>query len=241
MLCRVFRLPGAPAEDCELLLVKLCDWLSKPWVTTVVNYPAQDHRRLDAILKAIMAHLYIAWIHPFGDGNGRTARLLEFFLLATGGVPFPAAHLLSNHYNETRSDYYQHLSAASKSGGNVIPFIVYALRGFVDQLKSQIAVVRGEQLDLFWKNYVHQLLRDSETGRRRRYLIEDLAAYPKGIVRSKMSEVSVRVLKQYMGKGEKTVQRDIAELERLGLVRKEGDRYFVNRELVLAYLPPSLK
>lgn len=201
--------------------------------------PAAGQQRLDAILKAIMAHLYIAWIHPFGDGNGRTARLLEFFLLATGGVPFPATHLLSNHYNETRSDYYRHLSAASKSGGDVIPFIVYALRGFVDQLRGQIAVVRGEQFDLFWKNYVHQLLGDSETDRRRRYLIEDLSTHPNGVVRSQVSEVSVRVLKHYLGKGEKTVHRDLAELERHRLIRREGDRYIANRELVLAYLPPS--
>ncbi len=38
----------------------------------------------------------MAWIHPFGDGNGRTARLLEFLILARCGmVPLPAAHLLS--------------------------------------------------------------------------------------------------------------------------------------------------
>lgn len=229
---------GAPSEDCQALLEHLCEWLREPWIVDVRNYPPQDQRRLDAVLKAIVSHVYIAWIHPFGDGNGRTARLLEFFILATGGVPFPAAHLLSNHYNETRAEYYRQLSIASKSGGDLIPFIVYALRGFVDQLRAQIDVVREEQLNLFWRNYVHQQLGESETGRRRRYLVEDLGEHKEGVPRGKLGDVSVRVYKSYERRGEKTMQRDIAELEKRKLIRRQGDRYFANKELVLAYLWP---
>src|SRR5438445_13522855 len=53
---------GAPAEDCEFLLGKLCDWLN--------GMPAlfEGQEIIGAILKAIVAHLYLAWIHPFGDG-----------------------------------------------------------------------------------------------------------------------------------------------------------------------------
>lgn len=232
---------GAPAVECAELLERLCHWLQKDWVIGLADYPIEDHKRFDAILKAIVAHIYIAWIHPFGDGNGRTARLLEFFILATCGVPFPAAQLLSNHYNETRSDYYRQLSAASKSGGNIIPFIVYALRGFVDQLRSQIAVVREEQLKLFWRDYVHRQLGDSETARRRRYLVDDLTKLPEGAVRAGLPEVSVRVLKHYVGKGDRTLLRDITELERLHLLRREGERYFANRDVVRAYMPPGTR
>jgi hypothetical protein len=74
-----------------------------------------------AILKAMVAHLYLAWTHPFGDGNGRTARLIEFHILLSAGVPSPAAHLFSNHYNQTRAEYYRQLDRASKSGGH--PFL----------------------------------------------------------------------------------------------------------------------
>jgi Fic family protein len=230
---------GAPAQDCEELLGRLCAWLREPWITSLENYGDADRRRLDAVLKAVVAHLYLAWIHPFGDGNGRTARLVEFYILATGGVPFPAAHLLSNHYNETRAEYYRQLSMASKSGGKIIPFIIYALRGFVDQLREQIQVIRNEQLDLFWRNHVHQSLGDSETGRRRRYLVEDLTSIANGVSRAKLTDISVRVLRHYMGKGDKTLQRDLAVLEQLHLVRRQGDRYFANQNLVLAYLPPQ--
>jgi Fic family protein len=229
---------GAAWEDCEPLLERLCLWLREPWIVDIKNYPQRDQRRLDAVLKAIVSHIYIAWIHPFGDGNGRTARLLEFFILATGGVPFPAAHLLSNHYNETRADYYRQLSAASKSGGDIIPFIIYALRGFVDQLREQINVVREEQLNLFWRNYVHQELGDTATGRRRRYLVEDIGEQKAGVARGNLMDVSVRVFKHYVGRAEKTLQRDLAELEKRNLIRREGDHYFANKAMVLAYMPP---
>jgi Fic family protein len=84
---------GAPAEDCQYLLQKTCEWLNDKGFSLGEGYEIAS-----GILKAIVAHLYIAWIHPYGDGNGRTARLLELQILLDAGVPSPAAHLLSNHY-----------------------------------------------------------------------------------------------------------------------------------------------
>jgi Fic family protein len=112
----VARYRGAPAEDCAYLLERLCQWLASPDFA-----PAGEFSIQTSILKAIVAHLYLAWIHPFGDGNGRTARLVEFQILICSGVPAPAAHLLSNHYNQTRTEYYRQLDHASRSGGDVLP------------------------------------------------------------------------------------------------------------------------
>jgi Fic family protein len=109
---------GAPAEDCEHLLERLCEWLNGQDFT-----PREGMDAIYAILKAVVAHLYLAWTHPFGDGNGRTARLIEFHILLSAGVPSPAAHLFSNHYNLTRAEYYRQLDRASKSGDDLIPFL----------------------------------------------------------------------------------------------------------------------
>ena len=69
----------------------------------------------------------------------------------------------------------------------------------------KIGVVREEQLNLFWRNYVHQELGDSEAGRRRRYLVEDLGGEKDGVARGKLIDISVRVYKHYLGRGEKTI------------------------------------
>ncbi len=131
---------GAPWQDCQYLVGRLCDWLNNDF-----DAPSDGLRFAYAIIKTILAHLYIAWIHPFGDGNGRTARLIEFLLLVQSGVPWPAGHLLSNHYNKTRSKYYAELERSSKAADGVVRFITYALEGFVDGLKEQLEYIRNQQ------------------------------------------------------------------------------------------------
>ncbi|MCY3577984.1 MAG: Fic family protein, partial [bacterium] len=68
---------GAPAQDCPYLTRRLAEWLE----SEMFSSDDPDTAFALTVIQAIYAHLYIAWIHPFGDGNGRTARLLEFMLL----------------------------------------------------------------------------------------------------------------------------------------------------------------
>jgi Fic family protein len=229
---------GAPAKDISILMQRLCDWINQPWILPTAMYGQHESKRLEAIIKSVIAHLYLAWIHPFGDGNGRTARLMEFSILLRAGCPFPTAHLLSNHYNETRSDYYKQLSYASKSGGDVTRFIAYAVRGFVDQIRQQITYIRDTQHDIFWQHYLHKILGDSDTGRRRRYLVMDLAEnYPQGIDKTKLRETSVRVYKNYIRHDDHTVSLDVQELTRLQILVQDADQIKANKDIVLAFLP----
>jgi Fic family protein len=227
---------GAPAEDCRYLLERLTEWLRHESFQ-----PDAEYGTARPILAAILAHLYLAWIHPFGDGNGRTARLVEFAILISAGVPIPAAHLLSNHYNETRSEYYRQLDMASRSGGDVIPFIRYALQGFVDGLRAQLQVVRGQQLDVAWRNYVHELFRSRGGGasvaRRRRELVLELST------RESVPFGEIATLTPHMallyGPGKiKTLRRDLNEVERMGLVEPTvRGRWRARTEVIAAFLP----
>lgn len=236
----VGRYRGAPAEDCRYLLERLCEWLNGE----TFSAPSDDLLLVYAIIRAVIAHLYLAWIHPFGDGNGRTARLIEFQLLVAAGVPMPAAHLLSNHYNETRAEYYRQLDRASASGGDIVPFIAYAARGFVDGLRSQLALVREQQLDVAWRNYVHERFQDktSASDVRRRQLILDLSRSKEPVKYRDLLTVSPRVAVAYAKKTLKTLARDRNELLKMGLLKRvAGGGYAANKELILAFLPPRAK
>ncbi|MFI1889849.1 Fic family protein [Streptomyces jumonjinensis] len=209
---------GAPAEDCEHLLDRLCTWLSEMRQQTA----GTPYERSTIVLSAILAHLYIAWIHPFEDGNGRTARLVEYQLLLQAGAPTVAAHVLADHYNKTRNVYYRELRRTSqerpyKVGG----LIKYALQGLVDGLRQQIEEIQGQQLGVTWVNYVHDAFHEKNTPAcaRQRKLVLSLPVTgwtPKSGIR----ELTPALAVDYAGRGEKTVTRDINALESMGLIMR---------------------
>ncbi len=228
------RYRGAPPEDCEYLIEKLCHWLNNEFK------PPKGYEIAFGILKAIIAHIYIAWIHPFADGNGRTARLLEFQILLSVGVPATAAHLLSNHYNLTRTEYYRQLDRTSKSGGDILPFIEYALQGFIDGLQEQTELIRSQQLHVHWINYIHNCFEDKHrtTDIRKRYLILDLTTQKEPVPISKIRRISPRIAEEYAALTDKTIQRDINDLEKMNLVRKTLQGVIANKEIIKAFIPP---
>jgi len=224
---------GAPAEDCEYLLERLCEWLNGP------EFAVGDGDMAFAmqLFRAILAHLYIAWIHPFGDGNGRTARLVELqILLHSGLVSSPAAHLLSNHFNLTRSHYYKELDRSSKAPDGVASFVEYALRGFVDGLRTQLTEVQAQQLVVTWRDVVngHFYHLRGKTADRQRRLLLDLN---KPTARREITHVSPRVAELYAGLSDKTATRDLGALEAADLIVRDGDTIAPNLGLVLEFLP----
>ena len=233
---------GSPATDCEYLLERLCTWLNSEEFLP----PDEEYRIPFALIKAIVAHVYLAWIHPFGDGNGRTARLIEFHILFANGIPLPSAHLLSDHYNRTRTEYYRELAKASASGGDLLPFISYALQGFLDGIREQIALVRDQQMRVAWENYVHgrfRSLKNSPTQKRRRELVFDLTDYAMNdgwVDVSGIHLLTPKLAREYATAGDRMVQRDLNALATMGLIRRRHGRVKANREVIQAVLPGRL-
>jgi Fic family protein len=231
---------GAPYEDCEYLLEEMVKWLNNP---TYFSTPENPRAKVYAILKAIVSHLYIAWIHPFGDGNGRTARMIEFQVLLASGVPTPAAHLLSNHYYQTRNEYYRQLHNASQNGGDILPFIYYAVQGFLDGLKEQLKLVKKNVMEVVWRNYISDQFLDKThpADLRRKDLIEDLSMIinHEDISSDQLMFLTPRISKHYKNKTRKTLYRDLKELQEMNLIKFEKGIIRPRKEEVLAFVPLS--
>lgn len=228
---------AAPAEDCEYLLDRLTQWLN----SSIFEHDDPEIQFALTLAKAVYAHLYIAWIHPFGDGNGRTARLLEFLILAGSGlVPVPAAHLLSNHYNLTRDRYYGELALASKSGQSTLRFLSYAIEGFIDGIREAIGMVREQQIVVSWVNYVHERFgaqpNTKASGRQRSLVL----AMPMDTVvpREDLEGLTPKIARLYAGAGPRTLSRDLGTLTKLGLIRRVHGGYRTRSEVVQAFMPP---
>ncbi len=234
----VARYRGAPHQDCEYLLGHLGRWLND----SDLNTEDQEFRVPYAILKAIIAHLYIAWIHPFGDGNGRTARLLEVQILLAAELPAPVCHLLSNHYNLTRGEYYRQLDQASR-GEDPIPFVEYAVQGLVDGVQDALGTIRAQQFSDRWEQYVYETFGELKTGadRRRLRLVLDLTRQYEGtlepIGKQELRHLSPMLSEAYAGKTVKTLTRDLNAILEMGLLEAE-DRGYVPRDwIILAFRP----
>jgi len=234
----VGRYRGAPHEDCGYLVDRLCEWLNE----SELNTREAEQQVPYAILKAIVAHLYIAWIHPFGDGNGRTARLVEVQILLAAELPAPVCHLLSNHYNLTRTEYYRQLDLASRTE-DPVPFIEYAVRGLVDGLSDAQETVRAQQFEDRWEQYVYETFGElkTEADRRRLRLVLDLTAQYKATLqptsKQELRRLSPALSEAYGSKTVKTLSRDLNAIMAMGLLEAD-DRGYVPRDwVILAFRP----
>jgi Fic family protein len=229
----VYKAPGH--QDCAHLLERLCEWLEGPDFEPPASNP--EYRAPLAILKAMAAHIYLAWIHPFGDGNGRTARLLELHLLLAAGFPPPVTQLLSNHYNATRTEYYRQLKLAGATG-DVTEFLTYAARGFVDELTEQLDIVWRWQFDDRWEQYVYQQfgeLRTATDRRRLRLTLELSKRHPDAVARAEIPVLDTRLARAYAQKTSKTLTRDLNAIRDMGLIERTPGGYRASKDVIRGF------
>lgn len=85
------------AKDVPKLMTELVEW---------VNSDLQTPR----IIVAALVHYQFVTIHPYYDGNGRTARLLTSFLMRKFGYGLKGIYSLEEYYADDLAGYYQALA-----------------------------------------------------------------------------------------------------------------------------------
>jgi Fic family protein len=88
-----------------------------------------DDLKIDPLIRCAIAHYQFEAIHPFGDGNGRTGRiLLVLQLVQEGLLDFPVLYT-SAYFNRNRPQYYQTLQRVTETG-DWEAYILFVLEGF---------------------------------------------------------------------------------------------------------------
>lgn len=84
------------------------------WVPDLIELLVEDLRSrgetYPSLVNAAMAHLNLAMIHPFKDGNGRMARALQTLVLARDGILAPEFSSLEEYLGTIQPEYYRVLS-----------------------------------------------------------------------------------------------------------------------------------
>ncbi|PKN37170.1 MAG: hypothetical protein CVU62_11225 [Deltaproteobacteria bacterium HGW-Deltaproteobacteria-2] len=134
------------------------------------NFISWLNNKSDGILshhifvKAIMAHYYLSEIHPFGDGNGRTARALEALILNAQGINNYCFWSLANFWSSHRDQYITYLDNIRETS-EPTAFILWGLDGYKEEIKKIKDKVLTKMKRLMLKDYVQYLFRDKKNKR----------------------------------------------------------------------------
>ena len=203
----------------------------------------------DPIIRALVAHFYVISIHPFGDGNGRTSRAVESYLLYKAGVNARGFYSLANFYYRNRAQYVQELARARfQTDPDITPFVLFALRGLVEELEEVHAEVLREVQVIAFRDYAREALANENklgtpVGERQFRFLLGLEREPISLGALRAGRLPLSAL--YRGVTAKTLTRDINALKKLGLVVVTGDALKANLEFMQRFtarrLPPEIR
>jgi Fic family protein len=105
------------------------------------------------IIVAGIVHQELAAIHPFSDGNGRTARALATLVLYERGYDFRRLFALEDYYNKDRSKYYEAINIGQNYEERKVDFtfwLEYFVKGFkeeIDDVKKKVTSLSLRKID----------------------------------------------------------------------------------------------
>lgn len=108
------------------------------------------------VVKAGMAHLNLAMIHPFSDGNGRMARCLQTLVLARDRVVAPVFSSIEEFLGRNTEAYYAVLedvgAGAWNPGRDARPWVRFCMRAHY--LQAMTTMRRREEIESLWNSCV---------------------------------------------------------------------------------------
>jgi Fic family protein len=182
-----------PPKDMPQLMKELVKWLN-------------EETDISSVLLAGITQYQFVEIHPFLDGNGRTARVLCTLILYQNGYDFKRLFSLSEYYDRDRRGYYNAIQSVRETE-DMTQWLEY----FTDGLKTQMHEVKSKGEIAIRKEVIIEKVRMYNLNDRQQkillYLLEEERA-------------SVEEIRQEFNLVRRTIQRDFSKLIDLGLVRE---------------------
>lgn len=97
-------------------------------------YWLQVEKTIPSILIAGIAQFQMLHIHPFLDGNGRSARLLSTLYLYSTGYDFKRLFTISEYYDRNRQEYYRKIQKVRDNEMDMTSWLEYFAEGLATQM-----------------------------------------------------------------------------------------------------------
>lgn len=220
--------------EVQIAMKKFTEWLNREGEGYVSN---------NRFARAIVAHYYLVEIHPFGDGNGRTARALEALILLVGRINTYCFWALANFWSANRTEYITRLGNI-RATCDIWEFLIWGLKGYlgeVERIKGKV-LKKAKQLMLMdyvrWLNITKKRHKpEKKINKRIEGILELLTQLDEIPLAKFMSLPQMRTL--YHKLSDQTRYRDFEKMFRLGLIRtyeKDKEKHIGPNYQLLEYL-----
>lgn len=186
----------------------------------------RDDQKYD-LIKIALAHHRFAWIHPFGNGNGRVVRLLTYTLLIKYGFRVKDGQLINPTavFCNDREKYYEELAIADRgTDESLLQWCEYVLTGICEEI-SKVNKLLDHDYSA-GKVLIPALAR----GRTRGLISKEEESILKiGITNSRLKASDIKRVLPKLNTRQRT--HIINKLKSIGLIipiRENGREYFVN-------------
>jgi Fic family protein len=117
----------------------------------------REYKEHDLLIQALAFHYHFAAMHPFLDGNGRTARAVEALLLQRAGLRDVFFIAMSNYYYDEKNDYLASLSKVRANDHDLTAFLIFGLRGISVQCKRLLEEIKTKVSKALFRNMMYDL------------------------------------------------------------------------------------
>jgi Fic family protein len=116
------------------------DWIMVDnYMDELLAFIGQDDNAKYDLIKAAIAHHRFVWVHPFGNGNGRTVRLFTYAMLVKAGFNVNIGRIINPTavFCSNRTDYYNYLAQADRgTEEGLTAWIMYVLGGLKQEIEK---------------------------------------------------------------------------------------------------------
>lgn len=192
---------GPPASEVMQMMESYVQW---------INSASEIH----PLIKAAFVHLYFVHVHPFDDGNGRSARALSNLYLMKQDYQFINFLAPSDYFDHHRNEYYRAIQNAETHASDATFFILYYLKALAEQLKNVQSEIEKEAKARNIRDILSQKVQaklDKKQMKALQWMLEHL---------EKMTTMKYCKLNQC---SDETARKDFNQLLEVGLIQKIGD------------------
>ena len=201
--------------------------LVNDYMDELLDFINKDDSPKYDLLKAAIAHNRFVWVHPFGNGNGRTVRLFTYAMLVKTGFNVNVGRIINPTavFCSNRNDYYEKLSIADTgTTEGILEWCEYVLKGLKEEIEKIDKLSDYDYLkkEILLPTIAHSL--------ERQYITDVEAKILKRVVEHQVIQASD--LKDiFQGKASAEVSRQIRRLidKKMLMPEVEGGRKYVIR------------